>query len=100
MSRAAAAACASAPARRAPAPPRPQHVAVTIGEELDLHARLLSDLDEDVDVTYSRLRAATKRVRHVIKHSSNWKGGLFIFCLIVALTLAALIVFKVIRIFH
>ncbi len=81
------------------APTPTQHIAVTIGEELDLHTRLLSDLDEDVDVTYSRLRAATKRVRHVIKHSSNWKGGLSIFCLIVALTLVALIAFKIIRIF-
>ena len=72
---------------------------MTIGEELDLHTRLLGDLGEDVDVTYSRLRAATKRVRHVIKHSSNWRGGRFIFGLIVVLTLVLLIAFKVIRIF-
>jgi hypothetical protein len=72
---------------------------VTIGEELDLHTRLLGDLEEDVDVTHSRLRAATKRIRHVIKHSSSWKGGLFIFVLIVVLTLALLIALKVIRIF-
>jgi len=70
-----------------------------IGEELDLHTRLLGDLEEDVDVTHSRLRAATKRVRYIIKHSSNWKGGLFIFGLIVVLTLVILIAFKVIRIF-
>lgn len=76
-----------------------QHIAVTIGEELDLHTRLLGDLEEDVDVTHSRLRAATKRVRHIIKHSSNWKGGLFIFCLIVILTLLILVTLKIIRIF-
>lgn len=77
-----------------------QHIALTIGEEVDLHTRLLEDLDEDVDVTHTRLRAATKRVRHVIKHSSNWKGGLFIFMLIIVLTLLLLIVFKVIKLFH
>lgn len=76
-----------------------QHIAVTIGEELDLHTRLLGDLDEDVDVTYTRLRAATKRVRHVIRHSSNWRLGAFVFALIVVLTLVILISLKVIRIF-
>ncbi|GBF90597.1 hypothetical protein Rsub_03169 [Raphidocelis subcapitata] len=77
-----------------------KHIAVTIGEELDLHTRLLGDLEDDVDVTHTRLRAATKRVRHIIKHSSNWRGGLFIFCLIVVLTLVLLVAFKVIRIFR
>jgi SYP5 family syntaxin len=77
-----------------------KHIALTIGEEVDLHTRLLEDLDEDVDVTHTRLRAATKRVRHVLKHSSNWKGGLCIFMLIIVLTLLLLIVFKVIKLFH
>lgn len=86
-------------------PPRPacsalQHIALTIGEEVDLHTRLLEELDEDVDVTHTRLRAATKRIRHVIKHNSNWKGGLCIFLLIIMLTLLLLVVFKVIKIFH
>jgi hypothetical protein len=93
------------PLSRLPTHPDPipnpllQHIAVTIGEELDLHTRLLGELEEDVDVTHSRLRAATKRVRHIIKHSSNWKGGLCIFGLIVVLTLVILISLKVIRIF-
>jgi hypothetical protein len=77
-----------------------QHIALTIGEEVDLHTRLLEELDEDVDVTHTRLRAATKRIRHVIKHNSNWKGGLCIFLLIIMLTLLLLVVFKVIKIFH
>jgi SYP5 family syntaxin len=81
-------------------PSSTQHIALTIGEEVDLHTRLLEELDEDVDVTHSRLRAATKRVRHVLKHSSNWKGGCCIFSLIVVLTLVLLIAFKVIRLFH
>lgn len=76
-----------------------QHIALTIGEEVDLHTRLLEELDEDVDVTHTRMRAATKRVRYVLKHSSNWKGGLCIFMLIIVLTLLLLIVFKVIKLF-
>lgn len=74
-----------------------QHIALTIGEEVDLHTRLLDDLSDDVDVTHSRLRAATKRVRHVIRHSSNWKGGCFIFVLIVVLTLVIVVGFKLVR---
>lgn len=66
---------------------------------MDLHTRLLDDLDEDVSVTHTRLRAASKRIRYVLKHSSNWRGGLFIFVLIVVLTLVMLIAFKVIRLF-
>jgi len=76
-----------------------KHIALTIGEEVDLHTRLLDDLDDGVDVTHSRLRAATKRVRHVIKHSSNWKGGCIIFLLIVVLTLVIVVGFKLIRLF-
>jgi SYP5 family syntaxin len=76
-----------------------KHIAVAIGEELDLHTRLLGDLQDDVDVTHSRLRAATKRVKYVIQHSSNWRFGLFIFGLIVVLTLAVLVALKIIRIF-
>lgn len=76
-----------------------KHIALTIGEEVDLHTRLLGELDEDVDVTHSRLRAATKRVRHIIRHSSNWRAGMCIAGLVVVLTLLLLVVFKVIRLF-
>ncbi len=40
-----------------------QHIALAIGEEVDLQTRLLDDLDEDVDVTQSRMKAATLKVR-------------------------------------
>lgn len=87
-----------------PSPGRPsmsprQHIAVTIGEEVDLQTRLLTDLDEDVDVTQARLRAATKRIRHIIKHSSNWKCGVLIFLLIVVLTVVIVIGFKLLKLF-
>eukprot|EP00983_Pelagomonas_calceolata_P092389 1157657-Pelagomonas_calceolata.AAC.6 len=36
-----------------------QHIALAIGEEVDLHTRLLDDLDEEVDVTQSRMKVAT-----------------------------------------
>jgi SYP5 family syntaxin len=67
---------------------------------VDLHTRLLTELDEDVDVTHTRLRAATKRIRHVLKHSSHWRGGCCIVLLCAALTLLLLVVFKVIKLFR
>jgi SYP5 family syntaxin len=64
---------------------------------VDLHTRLLDDLEEDVDVTRSRMRAVTQRVRQVIKRSSSWRMGVCIFTLIVTLTFVALVAFKIIR---
>ena len=39
-----------------------QHIALAINEEVDLQARLLDDLHDDVEVTQTRMRAATARV--------------------------------------
>ncbi|MBA0759341.1 hypothetical protein Gotri_022244 [Gossypium trilobum] len=36
-----------------------KHIALAVNEELDLHTRLIDDLDEHVDVTDSRLRVNT-----------------------------------------
>ena len=40
-----------------------KHIALTVNEELGLHARLLDELDEDVEGTHSRMRAAQKRLK-------------------------------------
>jgi hypothetical protein len=38
-----------------------QHMALTIDEELSLHNRLLTELDDDVTVTHSRMKVQTHR---------------------------------------
>lgn len=76
-----------------------KHIALTIGEEVTLHTRLLEELDEDVDSTQSRLKAASKRVKHILKHSSNWKGGLIIFLLVVTLVVVVVVGLKLARLF-
>ena len=48
-----------------------QHIALTVNEELDLQARLLDDLDEDVDVTHNRMRAAQKKLKSVMARSGK-----------------------------
>lgn len=48
-----------------------QHMAISIDEELTIHNHLLDDLDEDVTVTHSRMRAAQKRVAAILRDSGG-----------------------------
>lgn len=76
-----------------------KHIALAVGEEVDLHTRLLEEVDDEAGATYTKLRAAHKRLRHVLKHSSNWKLGLFVFILIITLVVVSIIGFKLARFF-
>lgn len=49
-----------------------KHVALAVNEELDLHARLIDDLDDHVDGTNSRLQRVQKRLAVLNKRA---KGG-------------------------
>ncbi|KXZ42016.1 SYP5 protein [Gonium pectorale] len=73
------------------------HIALAIGEEVDLQTRLLDDLADDVDVSHSRLRAATQRVKQVLKQSSNWRLGTCVFLLIVTLVVVIILTVKLSR---
>ena len=77
-------------------PPRLlQHIALQINEEADLHNRLLEDLDEDVDVTSSRLKAAQRRLKIVMRKAGSCKTQLLIFLLLVILVVVIIIGFKI-----
>ncbi|EFJ47641.1 Qc-SNARE, Syn8/Syntaxin8-family [Volvox carteri f. nagariensis] len=76
-----------------------KHIALAIGEEVDLQTRLLDDLADDVDVTHNRLRAATARVRHVLKSSSNWRLGMCAFLLVITLVAVILLTVKLSKFF-
>lgn len=78
---------------------RTKHVARAIGEEVNLQTRLLEDLDDHVEVTQTRLKAATGRIKQLMRNSSNWKGGLCIFLLIVTLVFVMIVVLKLHRLF-
>lgn len=66
---------------------------------MDLQTRLLDDLADDVDVTQNRLKAATARVRQVIKSSRNWRGGMCIFLLIITLVVVIIMTVKLSKLF-
>jgi t-SNARE complex subunit (syntaxin) len=78
-----------------------KQVAGAIGEEVDLQARLLDDVEEGVVSAQERLRAAARRAREVAAASraSGCRGGAVIFVLVVVLTFLLMVVFKIIRLF-
>ncbi|WOL15019.1 syntaxin-52 [Canna indica] len=58
-----------------------KHIALAVNEELDLHTRLIDDLDQQVDVTDSRLRRVQKRLAFLNKRT---KGGCSCMCLLLS----------------
>ena len=73
-----------------------QHISLAINEELDLHARLLDDLDEDVEVSHSKLRAASKRLRSVMQRSGSFKCTCLIILLGAILVVVIVLALKVV----
>ncbi|KAK9836888.1 hypothetical protein WJX74_010464 [Apatococcus lobatus] len=72
-----------------------RHISLAINEELDLQARLLDDLDEDVEVSHSKLRAASKRLRGVMQRSGSFKCTCLIILLGVILVVVLVLALKI-----
>ncbi|KAJ7964555.1 Syntaxin-51 [Quillaja saponaria] len=60
-----------------------KHIALAVNEELDLHTRLIDDLDHHVDVTDSRLRRVQKNLAILNKRT---KGGCTCCCMLLSVT--------------
>ncbi|CAG9466867.1 unnamed protein product [Pedinophyceae sp. YPF-701] len=73
---------------------RTKEVALTINEELGLQNRLLSDLDDEVDVTHSRMRAAKRKVREILRRSKQPKSMCLMLGLIALLVFLVVLVLK------
>ncbi|KAG6420828.1 hypothetical protein SASPL_117370 [Salvia splendens] len=58
-----------------------KHIALAVNEELDLHTRLIDDLDQHVEVTDSRLQRVQKRLAILNKRT---KGGCSCMCLLLS----------------
>ncbi|EPS71742.1 hypothetical protein M569_03017, partial [Genlisea aurea] len=58
-----------------------KHIALAVNEELDLHTRLIDNLDEHVDVTDSRLKRVQKRLAILNKRT---KAGCSCFCMMLS----------------
>ena len=87
---------ASRAATAAPLPSLfPALSAAQINEEAELHNRLLDDLDEEVDGTRSRLAAAQRRLKLVMRRSGSCKTMTLMFLIAVILVVVLVIGFKV-----
>lgn len=64
-----------------------KHIALAVNEELDLHTRLIDDLDEHVEVTDSRLERVQRRLAILNKRT---KGGCT--CLSLLLSVVGIVV--------
>ncbi|KAL1562979.1 Syntaxin-51, variant 2 [Salvia divinorum] len=58
-----------------------KHIALAVNEELDLHTRLIDDLDQHVEVTDSRLQRVQKRLAILNKRT---KGSCSCMCLLLS----------------
>ncbi|KAJ0477346.1 putative target SNARE coiled-coil domain-containing protein [Helianthus annuus] len=58
-----------------------KHIALAVNEELDLHTRLIDDLDEHVEVTDSRLKRVQKNLAILNKRA---KSGCTCMCLLLS----------------
>lgn len=79
---------------RPPPPPRPRSLH-QINEEAELHNRLLDDLDEAVGGTSSRLAAAQRRLKLVMRRSGSCKTMVLLFLVAVVLVVVAVVGFKI-----
>ncbi|KAJ0975699.1 hypothetical protein J5N97_017664 [Dioscorea zingiberensis] len=66
-----------------------KHIALAVNEELDLHTRLIDTLDQQVEVTDSRLQRVQKRLAILNKRT---KGGCSCMCLLSAVLAIVILV--------
>ena len=71
-----------------------KHIGLAVNEELDLHARLLDDIEDEVTRTGSRLKQAHQMALRVYKKTSNCRLAMVS---ILCLTVLILLVFAVLK---
>ncbi|KAI5064527.1 hypothetical protein GOP47_0021197 [Adiantum capillus-veneris] len=70
-----------------------KHIALAVNEELDLHTKLLDNLDDDTDRTNTRLKAMQRRLGVLGKKASS---GCSVMCLILMVLLIVILVLVII----
>jgi SYP5 family syntaxin len=71
-----------------------KHIALAVNEELDLHTRLLDDMDKDADVTNNTLKAAQKKLGFLNKNAGQGWSLVTMCILMVVIVVLVLILFK------
>lgn len=74
-----------------------KHIALAVNEELDLHTKLLDELDQDVDVTNNRLKVVQRRLGLLSKKASSNCSLVSLLLMALAIVILVLVIFSVIR---
>jgi syntaxin of plants SYP5 len=77
--------------------PPHQHIALAVNEELDLQARLLDDLGDDVDATAGRLAAARRRLALVRSQAGECRTTLTALAAMLGLAAVAVVLVRLAR---
>ena len=73
---------------------RTRDVSLAVNDELDLHAKLLDGVEDEVEDTRERLTAATRAVRQMMRHGSNCRSACIATAVIALCFLILLLIIK------
>jgi len=76
---------------------RTRDISLAVNEELDLHAKLLDGMDDEVEDTRERLLAATRAARHMMRRGSNCRSACIATAVVALCFLILLLIIKLQR---
>jgi thiaminase len=76
---------------------RAKQVSMAVNEELDLHTKLLDDLEGDVEDTRGRLTLATRAVKRMMRRGSNCRAAMIAILVMTICMLLLLLIIKLQR---
>lgn len=76
---------------------RAKQVSMAVNEELDLHTKLLDDLEGDVEDTRGRLTSATRAVKRMMRRGSNCRAAMIAILVMTICMLLLLLIIKLER---
>ncbi|KAH7286461.1 hypothetical protein KP509_32G008200 [Ceratopteris richardii] len=74
-----------------------KHIALAVNEELDLHTKLLDNLDEDADRTNTRLKNMQRRLGDLSKKASSGCSVMCLVLMVLVIVILVLVIFALIR---
>ncbi|KAJ4826020.1 Syntaxin-52 [Turnera subulata] len=74
-----------------------KHIALAVNEELDLHTRLIDDLDQHVDVTDSRLRRVQKQLAILNKRTKGGCSCLGLLLAVIGIVILIVVIYMLVK---
>ncbi|MCO5569457.1 hypothetical protein L7F22_023169 [Adiantum nelumboides] len=74
-----------------------KHIALAVNEELDLHTRLLDELDGDVDITNNRMKAVQRQLGYLSKKASSNCSCMAVIVIVFIIVFLILIFFGIVK---